>query len=464
MDLPEKQGLYDPRNEHDSCGVGFVADIKGRKSHAIVREGLSILVNLDHRGAVGADPLVGDGAGCLIQTPDALLRDWARNEGVDLPEPGRYAVAMCFLPQNEKARAFAVKRLEHFIKVEKQKLVGWRDVPTDTTGLGKAVIERMPVIKMAIVGRGPKLADQDAFERKILAIRKQTQNPLVDLEKKHKLPGLSQLYMPSFSSRTVVYKGLLLAPQVESFYEDLRNPLTQSALCLVHQRFSTNTFPSWRLAHPYRYIAHNGEINTVRGNVNWMYARRRTMESDLIGADLDKMWPIIPHGQSDTACVDNALELLVNGGYSLSHAMMMLIPEAWAGNPLMDTKRKAFYEYHAALMEPWDGPASIAFTDGRQIGAVLDRNGLRPSRYYVTRDGLVVMASEAGVLDIPADQVVQKGRLQPGRMFLVDTEQGRIIEDEEIKRSISSEQPYRQWLNEHLVHLADLPEAPKIEP
>ena len=399
-----------------------------------MREGLSILVNLDHRGAVGADPLVGDGAGCLIQIPDALLRDWARKEGVDLPQPGHYAVAMCFLPQDEKARAFAIKRLEHFVKVEKQKLLGWRDVPTDITGLGKAVIERMPVIKMAIVGRGPKLADQDAFERKILAIRKQTQNPLVDLEKKHKLPGLSQLYMPSFSSRTIVYKGLLLAPQVESFYEDLRNPLTQSALCLVHQRFSTNTFPSWRLAHPYRFIAHNGEINTVRGNVNWMYARRRTMESDLIGADLDKMWPIIPHGQSDTACVDNALELLVNGGYSLSHAMMMLIPEAWAGNPLMDAKRKAFYEYHAALMEPWDGPACIAFTDGRQIGATLDRNGLRPARFLVTDDDKVVMASEAGVLPIPDEKIVRKWRLQPGKMLLIDLEEGRIVEDEELKR------------------------------
>ena len=374
MDLPEKQGLYDPRNEHDSCGVGFVANIKGQKSHDIVRQGLQILVNLDHRGAVGADPLVGDGAGCMIQIPDALLRDWAKKTGLDLPPPGFYAVAMCFMPQDEKARAFATKRLEHFIKVEKQRLVGWRDVPTDITGLGKAVIERMPVIRQAIVARGPMVADQDAFERKILTIRKQTQNPLAELEKKHKLPGLAQLYMPSFSSRTVVYKGLLLAPQVESFYADLRNPLTQSALCLVHQRFSTNTFPSWKLAHPYRFIAHNGEINTVRGNVNWMYARRRMMESDLIGADLDKMWPIIPHGQSDTACVDNALELLVAGGYSLSHAMMMLIPEAWAGNPLMDAKRKAFYEFHAALMEPWDGPASIAFTDGRQIGATLDRD------------------------------------------------------------------------------------------
>ncbi len=467
MDLPEKQGLYDPRNEHNSCGVGFVANIKGHKSHDIIHQGLRILVNLDHRGAVGADPLVGDGAGCMIQTPDALLRDWARQAGVDLPPPGHYAVAMCFLPQNEKARQFAIKRLEHFIKVEGQSLLGWRDVPTDTTGLGAAVIERMPVIRQAIVGRGKKLADQDAFERKILAIRKQTQNPLVDLEKKHKLPGLSQLYMPSFSSRTVVYKGLLLAPQVESFYADLRNPLTESALCLVHQRFSTNTFPSWRLAHPYRFIAHNGEINTVRGNVNWMYARRRTMESDLIGADLDKMWPIIPHGQSDTACVDNALELLLNGGYSLAHAMMMLIPEAWAGNPLMDAKRKAFYEYHAALMEPWDGPASIAFTDGRQIGATLDRNGLRPARFLVTNDDMVVMASEAGVLPIPENKIVRKWRLQPGKMLLIDLEQGRIVEDEELKRTLAEAEPYDEWLKEtqyKLEELSELPDAPAPAP
>jgi glutamate synthase (NADPH/NADH) large chain len=466
-DFPQKQGLYDPRNEHDSCGVGFVANIKGHKSHDIIHQGLRILVNLDHRGAVGADPLVGDGAGCMIQTPDALLRDWAKKGGFDLPQPGHYAVAMCFLPQNEKAREFAVRRLEHFIKVEGQTLVGWRDVPIDTTGLGAAVIERMPVMKMAIVGRSPKLADQDAFERKVLAIRKQTQNPLVDLEKKHNLPGLSQLYMPSFSTRTVVYKGLLLAPQVESFYEDLRNPLTQSALCLVHQRFSTNTFPSWKLAHPYRFIAHNGEINTVRGNVNWMYARRRTMESDLIGADLDKMWPIIPHGQSDTACLDNALELLVNGGYSLSHAMMMLIPEAWAGNPLMDAKRKAFYEYHAALMEPWDGPASIAFTDGRQIGATLDRNGLRPARFIVTDDDLVVMASESGVLPIPDEKIVRKWRLQPGKMLLIDLEQGRIVEDEELKRTLAEAEPYDEWLKEtqyKLEELSELPDAPLPAP
>jgi glutamate synthase (NADPH/NADH) large chain len=466
-DLPEKQGLYDPRNEHDSCGVGFVADIKGRKSHAIVLEGLQILVNLDHRGAVGADPLVGDGAGCMIQTPDALLRDWAKKAGVDLPPPGHYGVAMCFLPQNDKARDFAVKRLEHFIKVEKQRLIGWRDVPTDTTGLGAGVVERMPVMKMAIVGRGGKVADQDAFERKLLTIRKQTQNPLAELEKKNKLPGLSQLYMPSFSTRTVVYKGLLLAHQIESFYADLRNPLTESALCLVHQRFSTNTFPSWKLAHPYRFIAHNGEINTVRGNVNWMYARRRMMESDLIGADLDKMWPIIPHGQSDTACVDNALELLIAGGYSLSHAMMMLIPEAWAGNPLMDAKRKAFYEYHAALMEPWDGPASIAFTDGRQIGATLDRNGLRPARFLVTTDDKVVMASESGVLPIPESKIARKWRLQPGKMLLIDLEEGRIVEDDELKRTLAEAEPYDEWLRDtqhKLEELSEIPDAPLPAP
>ena len=442
MEPATKQGLYDPRNEHDSCGVGFVANIKGLKSHDIVRQGLQILVNLDHRGAVGADPLMGDGAGCMIQIPDALLREWAAGIGRTLPAAGHYAVAMCFMPQDEAARAFAIERFEHFIRLDGQQLIGWRDVPTDLTGLGKAVIASMPVIRQAIIGRGPRVADQDAFERKLLAIRKQTQNPLAELAKKKNLPGLTQFYMPSFSSRTVVYKGLLLAPQVESFYEDLRNPATCSALCMVHQRFSTNTFPSWKLAHPYRFIAHNGEINTVRGNVNWMYARRRMMESDLIGPDLDKMWPLIPHGQSDTACLDNALELLVAGGYQLSHAMMMLIPEAWAGNPLMDAKRRAFYEYHAALMEPWDGPASIAFTDGRQIGATLDRNGLRPARFCVTDDDLVVMASEAGVLPIPDERIVRKWRLQPGMMLLIDLEEGRIVEDEELKRTLAEAQPY----------------------
>ena len=458
MSLPVKQGLYDPRNEHDSCGVGFVVNIKGRKSHDIVHRGLQILVNLDHRGAVGADPLVGDGAGCLIQIPDALLRDWAGREGLDLPPPGRYAVAMCFLPRDDTSRGFAVRLIEQIVAAEGQFLLGWRDVPTDMTGLGARVIETMPVIRQAIVTANPKLTDQDAFERKILAIRKQTLNNVKTLADERDMPGISELYMPSFSTRTVVYKGLLLAPQVESFYEDLRNPLTSSALALVHQRFSTNTFPSWNLAHPYRFLAHNGEINTVRGNVNWMYARRHAMASDLIGPDLDKMWPLIPHGQSDTACIDNALEILVAGGYSLAHAMMMLIPEAWAGNPLMDAKRRAFYEYYAALMEPWDGPAAIAFTDGRQIGATLDRNGLRPARYVITDDDHVIMASEAGVLPVPDDKILHKWRLQPGKMLLIDLEQGRIIDDSEIKQKLAAEHPYEEWLKATQVKLEELPE------
>ena len=456
MGFPAPQGLYDPRNEHDACGVGFVAHIKGAKSHAIISQALEILKNIDHRGAVGADPLLGDGAGILIQLPDALYRKWANREGLKLPQPGDYAVAMCFLPQDEASRDFIVGIFEKFIAKEGQRLIGWRDVPVTTEGLGKAVLDQMPVIRQCFVARGDNCEDQDAFERKILAIRKQTQNPLAALAEKHGLPGLTELYMPSFSSRTVVYKGLLLATQVGSFYDDLRDPDCVSALGLVHQRFSTNTFPSWKLAHPYRFIAHNGEINTVRGNVNWMNARRRTMESELLGADLDKMWPLIPHGQSDTACLDNALELLLAGGYSLAHAVMMLIPEAWAGNPLMSPERRAFYEYHAALMEPWDGPAAVAFTDGRQIGATLDRNGLRPARFLVTDDDIVVMASESGVLPIKEDNIVRKWRLQPGRMLLIDFEQGRIIEDEELKAQLSAEQPYEDWLHAAQYKLKDL--------
>jgi glutamate synthase (NADPH) large chain len=458
------QGLYDPRNEHDACGVGFVANIKGRKSHDLIRQGLRILVNLDHRGAVGADPLVGDGAGCLIQMPDRLLQDWARGEGKNLPRPGRYGVAMCFLPRDEPSCDFAVSHIEQVVAKEGQIMVGWRDVPTDLTGLGERVIETMPVIRQAIIAASPVIKDQDAFERKILAIRKQILNNARAIGEQRHLPGLGELYMPSFSTRTMVYKGLLLAPQVESFYEDLRNPLTESALALVHQRFSTNTFPSWKLAHPYRFLAHNGEINTVRGNVNWMYARRRSMESPLLGADLDKMWPLIPHGQSDTACIDNALEILVAGGYSLAHAMMMLIPEAWAGNPLMDPQRKAFYEYYAALMEPWDGPAAIAFTDGRQIGATLDRNGLRPARYIVTDDDHVVMASEAGVLAIPEERILHKWRLQPGKMLLIDLEEGRIIDDAEVKQKLASAHPYADWLEQTQFKLEELPESAETHP
>jgi glutamate synthase (NADPH/NADH) large chain len=460
MGLPEKQGLYDPANEHDACGVGFVVNIKGRKSHEIIRRGLQILLNLDHRGAVGADPLVGDGAGCLIQMPDLLFRDWTEHQGFSLPPPGRYAVFMCFLPQDTAARNYAVDVIERLTAAEGQSVLAWREVPTDTTGLGKRVLETMPVIRQVIVVANPALKDQDAFERKLITIRKQILNNIRTLLQQSHLEGMSELYIASCSSRTLVYKGLLLAPQVESFYADLRNPLTQSALALVHQRFSTNTFPSWKLAHPFRYLCHNGEINTLRGNVNWMYARRRSMSSDLIGPDLDKMWPVIPHGQSDTASIDNALELLVAGGYSLAHAMMMLIPEAWAGNPLMPPDRRAFYEYYAALMEPWDGPAAIAFTDGRQIGATLDRNGLRPARYIITDDDHVILASESGVEPVPEERIVRKWRLQPGKMLLIDTTEGRIIDDAEIKQQLAAEHPYEEWLKATQVKLEDLPDLP----
>ncbi|MDZ4274596.1 MAG: glutamate synthase large subunit [Erythrobacter sp.] len=468
MGYPSSQGLYDPANEHDACGVGMVAHIKGKKSQAIIAQALEILEKLDHRGAVGADPLLGDGAGLLIQIPDPLIRKWADAQGHDLPAPGEYGIAMCFLPQDDAARAFVKARMETFTAKEGQRFVGWRAVPTTMDGLGAAVIASMPVIEMAVIARGPDCADQDAFERKLLTIRKQVQNPLALLAEKHGLPGLTDTYLPSCSTRTVVYKGLLLATQVGSFYDDLRNPDCVSALGLVHQRFSTNTFPSWRLAHPYRFIAHNGEINTVRGNVNWMNARRRTMESELLGPDLDKMWPIIPHGQSDTACLDNALELLIAGGYSLAHAMMMLIPEAWSGNALMTPARRAFYEYHAALMEPWDGPAAVCFTDGRQIGATLDRNGLRPARFCVTKDDIVCLASESGVLPFAEEDIVRKWRLQPGKMLLIDLEQGRIIEDDELKADLANAEPYAKWLAQAQYKLEDItdivPELAAIPP
>lgn len=456
FEVGQKIGLYDPRNEHDACGVGLVAHIKGKKSHSIVTQALEILHNLDHRGAVGADPLLGDGAGILLQVPDPLIRKWADTNGHALPAPGDYAVAMCFMPQDETARAFVTERLERFILSEGQTLVGWRDVPVTQEGLGKTVIESMPFIRQCIVARGDECPDQDAFERKLIVIRKQTLNPLKELAVTKDMPDLVSMYIPSFSSRTIVYKGLLLATQVGGFYDDLRDPDCVSALGLVHQRFSTNTFPSWRLAHPFRLIAHNGEINTVRGNVNWMNARRRAMESELLGPDLDKMWPLIPHGQSDTACLDNALELLLAGGYSLAHAMMMMMPEAWAKNSLMDPARRAFYEYHAALMEPWDGPAAVAFTDGRQIGATLDRNGLRPARFCVTKDDLVCLASESGVLPFAEEDITRKWRLQPGKMLLIDLEQGRIIEDEELKADLADAEPYAKWLDQAQYKLEDL--------
>ncbi|MCG6965879.1 MAG: glutamate synthase large subunit [Chromatiaceae bacterium] len=448
--LPQKHGLYDPANEHDACGVGFVAHIKGEQRHDIVRQGLTILERLHHRGAVGADPRAGDGAGLLLQLPDAFLRAVVDFE---LPEQGQYAVGMLFLPRDDQSRAAAQNTVEDLVTAEGQHVLGWRDVPVDNGGLGYSVLPTEPVIRQVFVRCGAHCADQQAFERKLFVIRKQIENRIRESE----LQGKNSFYFTSFSSRTIVYKGMLLAGQVGEFYRDLNDERMVSALALVHQRFSTNTFPTWDLAHPFRMIAHNGEINTLRGNVNWMAARRESMASDILGDDLEKIWPLIPEGQSDSACFDNALELLVAGGYSLAHAMMMLIPEAWSGNPLMDQDRRAFYEYHAALMEPWDGPAAVAFTDGRQIGATLDRNGLRPARYLVTDDDLVVMGSEMGVLQIPEEKIIKKWRLQPGKMFLIDMEQGRIIDDEEIKADLSKARPYREWLKKVQIALHDLP-------
>ena len=450
--MPPKQGLYDPANEHDACGVGFVADIKGRKSHEIIKQGLTILDRLTHRGAVGADPLAGDGAGILLQISDEFFRD---EVDFSLPPAGEYAIGMLFLPPAEDAARQARAEVERVIGAEGQVLLGWRPVPVDNSGLGESVIPTEPAVFQVFVGKGENCADQMAFERKLFVIRKQIEN----LVRESVMEGKESFYFTSFSSRTIVYKGMLLANQVGDYYADLNDPKMVSALALVHQRFSTNTFPTWDLAHPFRMIAHNGEINTLRGNVNWMAARRQSMASEILGEDLDKIWPLIPEGQSDSACFDNALELLVMGGYSMAHAMMLLIPEAWGGNKLMDQKRKAFYEYHAALMEPWDGPAAVAFTDGTQIGATLDRNGLRPARYLITEDGLVVMASEMGVLDIPEEKIIKKWRLQPGKMFLIDMEQGRIIDDQELKEQLADAHPYEEWLNNTQIHMGDLPPA-----
>ena len=451
---PERQGLYDPAREHDSCGVGFVVHVKGTKSHDIVRMGLRILVNLEHRGAVGADPKASDGTGILLQIPDAFFRAELAASGIALPAAGRYAVAMVFLPLDDERRRACEALVERFVAAEGQKILGWRDPPVNDEGLGVTVKACEPRIRQVFIGCADGIRDQDEFERKLYVIRKQIANA----NRERKLDPGNEFYLPSMSSRTVVYKGMLMAGQVGSYYTDLQDERVVTALALVHQRFSTNTFPSWRLAHPYRMIAHNGEINTLRGNLNWMAARRGSMKSDLFGPDLDKIWPLIAEGQSDTASFDNALELLVQGGYSLAHAMMLLIPEAWALNPLMDEKRRSFYEYHAALMEPWDGPAAIAFTDGRQIGATLDRNGLRPARYIVTEDDLVVMASEAGVLDeIPESKIVKKWRLQPGKMFLIDTVAGRIVDDAELKTTLANAKPYREWLAKTQIVLEDLP-------
>jgi glutamate synthase (NADPH/NADH) large chain len=460
---PERQGLYDPAHEHDACGVGFVAHIKNQKSHAIVAQGLKILENLTHRGATGYDPLLGDGAGILIQLPDAFLRAEAVKLGIALPVAGAYGTGNIFLPQSHNGRAACESAIARIIHEEGQTFLGWRDVPRDNRGLAQAAKDLEPVVRQVFIGMGEATPDQDAFERKLFVIRKRVEHEVRRL----RLDDGKQFYIPTLSSRTINYKGMLLAHQVGEYYLDLQDERVVSALALVHQRFSTNTFPTWDLAHPFRMIAHNGEINTLRGNINWMAARQKAMRSAKLGDDLDHMWPLIVEGQSDSASFDNALELLVMGGYSLSHAMMMLIPEAWGNNPLMDEQRRAFYEFHAPVMEPWDGPAAVAFTDGRQIGATLDRNGLRPARYLVTEDDIVMMASEMGVLTFPEDKIVKKWRLQPGKMFLIDLEKGCIIDDAELKRQIAGAEPYGQWVADSRIFLSELPEAkalPKMKP
>ena len=456
--------LYEPSTEHDACGFGFVADIAGRASHQIVRDALTVLVNLEHRGASGSEKNTGDGAGILVALPHGFLGAAAAEAGVALPDRG-YGVAMVFLPRDAASREACRQKFEATLASEGLLFLGWRDVPTDPTGLGDSAQGSQPVIAQAFIARpdGLGLTPEDddlAFERRLYVARRLIEKAVT----RSALPGRGEFYIPSMSCRTIVYKGMLNASQLRTFYPDLLDPRFESAIGLVHSRFSTNTFPSWSRAHPYRYISHNGEINTLRGNVNWMFARQSTFRSAVFGDDLQKILPAIDVDGSDTTIFDNVLELLHLSGRSLAHVMMMMVPEPWSRDTTMSAERRAFYEYHSCLMEPWDGPASLAFTDGTRVGATLDRNGLRPGRYYVTKDGRVVMASEAGVLDIPPADVVEKGRLQPGRMFLVDTAQGRIIPDDELKAAITSAQPYEQWVRESLVNLEDLPAPRSVIP
>ncbi|WP_149575211.1 glutamate synthase large subunit [Xanthobacter oligotrophicus] len=449
---PEPFGLFDPAHEKDACGVGFIADIKGRKSHRIIQDGINILLNLEHRGAVGADPRAGDGAGMLVQIPHKFFLKEAARLGFSLPEPGLYAVGHIFLPRDPEGEQIVRATYERAVAEEGLVILGWRDVPTDNSSLGWSVLPTEPKHAQVFIGRGEFAGDEDGFERRLFVLRKVISNTVYG----SKDPRTAGYYPVSLSCRTLVYKGMFLADQLGAYYADLHDPDFESALALVHQRFSTNTFPAWPLAHPYRMVAHNGEINTLRGNVNWMAARQASVDTELFGADISKLWPISYEGQSDTACFDNALEFLTQGGYSLPHAAMMLVPEAWAGNPLMDEERRAFYEYHAALMEPWDGPAAIVATDGRQIVATLDRNGLRPARYMVTSDDTIVLASEMGVLTLPEEKIVTKWRLQPGKMLLVDLVEGRLVPDEEIKTQLARANPYKEWLKHTQLVLEDL--------
>jgi glutamate synthase (ferredoxin) len=452
--------LYDPTRERAACGVGFVADIDGRRSNQILRHALTVLVNLRHRGACGCEPNTGDGAGVLFQTPHAFFRAVCGAAGIELPAPGAYGVGMVFLPSNPQQRAACEARLEKMVREMGQTVLGWRTVPTNDVTLGATARSVEPVVRQIFVGRSDRIADDLAFERKLYVIRQLAEHAIHQSE----LPGREYFYIPSLSYKTIVYKGMLTSQQLEEFYPDLADPAMDTALAMIHSRFSTNTFPSWARSQPFRYMLHNGEINTIRGNLNWMNAREKMMVSELFGDDLPKVLPIIDPDGSDSAMFDNALELLVLGGRPLAHAVMMMIPEPWEHDHEMSDARRAFYEYHSCLMEPWDGPASILFSDGVTVGAMLDRNGLRPSRYYLTKDNLVVLASEVGVLDIPAEEVVQKGRLQPGKMLLVDTAARRLITDAEIKEEVAAAYPYRQWLDQNMVALEDLPaptEAPQ---
>ena len=455
--LPVAQGLYSPQNERDACGLGFVVNIKGEQSHEIITKGIQILVNLTHRGACGCDPETGDGAGVLIQIPDKFFRRECGKLGFTLPPVGEYGVGMVFLPVERQQRLQCEGILERIAAEEGLVVLGWRDTPVDGNAIGRVARGSQPYIEQIFIRSGAGMT-QEQLERKLYLVLKRAESEVAESDIRDK----SFFYLPSLSSRTIIYKGLLLAPQITNFYTDLSDPDAMSALCLVHQRFSTNTFPTWQLAHPFRYICHNGEINTVRGNVNWMYARQSVMESPLYGDDLKKLFPVIAPNGSDSACLDNAVQVLKMAGRSLPHVMAMLMPEAWDADTTMPADKKAFYEYHASLMEPWDGPAAVAFTDGNVIGATLDRNGLRPARYLVTHDDVLIMASETGVLPVKPEEVKYKGRLQPGRMLLVDLSEKRLIPDDELKQRLASRQPYGQWIEDNQIDLDDLPEPPRV--
>lgn len=457
-ELPVKQGLYDPQFEKDACGMGFVAHIKGTPSHNIVSNALTMLFNMEHRGGQGSEPNSGDGAGIMLQIPHRFFASEAQKLGFTLPEQGHYGVGMIFLSHNEEVRAQHEALLSNIIAEEGQIVLGYRDVPTYDEMLGKTAKAAKPFVRQVFIGRSALVTNELSFERKLYVIRKRAELAI-------RYGGVEEaesFYIPSLSCRKIVYKGMLTTEQVGQFYLDLQNEELESAIALVHSRFSTNTFPSWERAHPYRFMIHNGEINTLRGNVNWMHARQSLFKSEVFGEDLNKIKPVINPDGSDTAMFDNTFEFLYLSGRSLPQVAMMMVPEPWSNHDSMDADKKAFYEYHSTLMEPWDGPAAMGFTDGIQIGAILDRNGLRPARYYVTKDDMIILSSEAGVLDIPAEDILYKDRLKPGRMLLVDTKEGRIISDEEVKSAIASEKPYRQWLDEHLISLDELPDAPEL--